>query len=192
MNEPMIRGYWLTSAAKFLRAHYPPDTGERLLGSMPKPLKALLPNVYPVMWYSRAHHVDILNAIVAVARDEASAVDSLMAYGHTAATDLAMGPLRPLFPILTPRLLAKKLPDLWAGAHKDDGCLESDIADVDEGRLGLQISGLDGYEHVGVATLGWVRGLLVAVGKRNITVNQTAWSLAAPNPNNMSCEVQWS
>jgi hypothetical protein len=192
MNEHFLRGYWLTGGVKFMRTQYAPETNERLLGSMPKAFRSLLTDIQPAQWYARAHHVDLLNAIVSAHRDEVSASESLQAYGQLVATDASNGVLRPLMQIMTPKLLAKKLPNWWANDHQHDGVLEADIAQVDDARLSLKLTALEGYAHVGVVTLGWIKGLLRALGRRDVVVKQTGWSLGQPAPNEMTCEVRWS
>lgn len=192
MTEQMLRGYWLTSGIKFLRTHYPPEVNERLLGSLPKALRAMLTDIQPAQWYSRAHHVDLMNAIVSPHRDESSAHETLLAYGQLVATDAANGPLRPLIAIITPRLLAKKLPSMWVSDHQDDGRLETDIAQVDDALLSLKLLALQSYAHVGIVTLGYVKGLLRSLGHREVTVKQTGWTLSRPAPTELTCEVRWS
>ncbi|HEX2671605.1 MAG TPA: hypothetical protein VHM25_12070 [Polyangiaceae bacterium] len=192
MTEHWVRGHWLTGGVKFLQTHYPPETNERLLGALPKGLRALVLDIQPVQLYPRAHHVDLLNAIASVHRDEASAYDSLSAYGELVANDAAKGALRPLMGILTLRLLARKLPDLWRNDHPDDGVLDVDIAEVDDACLGLKLSGLNDYAHVGVVTLGWIKGLVSALGARNVVLKQTGWSLGQGAPDQLTFEVRWS
>src|SRR5688572_5941115 len=186
MLEQVVRGHWLTSGVKFLRTHYPPESNERLLGSLPKALRASLLDLQPAQWYPRAHHAELLNAIASEHRDEASAYQSLTAYGQLVATDACNGPLRSLIPILTPKLLARKLPKLWATEHQDDGMLEIDIAHVDDGQLSLRLVGLREYAHIGVVTLGWIKGFLTALGTRDVMVKQTGWSLAQAAPSQLT------
>ena len=192
MSEHMVRGYWLIGGIKFLRTHYSAETNERLLGALPKALRALVLDIQPVEWYSRIHHVDLLNAIVSVHRDDASAYQSLSAYGELVASDACKGTLRPLMGILTPKLLARKLPDLWLSDHQSDGSLDVDIARVDDARLGLKLSNLQGYAHVGVVTLGWIKGLVGALGARDIALKQAGWSLTQAAPDELTGEVSWS
>jgi hypothetical protein len=192
MSEQLVRGYWLTGGIKFLRTHYAPEVNERLLGSLSKGLRSQLADIQPVRWYPRAHHVDIMSSIVSAHRDETSAYQSLLAYGQLVATDIAHGSFYSLMQILTTKLLAKKLPDFWVADHQSDGTLEADIAQVDEGRLALRLADLHGYQHVGVVALGWVKGLLVSLGHRDVQVKQTGWSLGQTTPSEIACEVRWS
>jgi hypothetical protein len=192
MSDRVIRGYWLTSGVKFLRTSYSPEQNERLLGALPKPLRASLAELQPVQWCPRSYHTDMLNAVVSAHRDESAAFDSLVGYGQLVGADLAAGILKPLLQIVSPKLLVKKLPLLWSSEHQDDGRLDVDIAQADEGRLPLRLSGLLQYEHVGVVTLGWIKGLLTGLGRRDVTVRQTGWSLGQPAPVEINGEVRWS
>lgn len=192
MTERLVRGSWLIGGVKFFRTHYPPETNERLLSSLPKPLRAQLAEIQPVGWYTRSYHVDVMKLVVSAHREESSAHESLLSYGQLVGADAGSGPLRSLMQIATVRLLAKKLPQLWANDHQDDGRLEVDIAQVDEGRLTLRLSALQGYEHVPVVALGWVKGLLLALGRRDVAVKQTGWSLDHSAPTEITCEVRWS
>jgi hypothetical protein len=192
MQHRAVRGCWLTSGIKFLRTHYPPETNERLLGALPKALRTAFLELQPVSWYPRSHHIDLMSSIVSAHRDEASAYQSLTGYGQLVATDACNGPLRPLLPILTPKLLARKLPKLWANDHQEDGALDVDISHVEDGRLSIRMAGLDDYAHVGVATLGWIKGFLAALGARDVVLNQTGWSLGHAAPNELTGEVRWS
>jgi hypothetical protein len=192
MSEHSVRGYWLTGGVKFLRSYYPAETSERLLGALPKALRALVLDIQPVEWYPRAHHVDMLNALVSAHRDEASAYQSLSAYGQLVASDASKGALRPLMGILTPKLLARKLPNLWTSDHQQDGLLDVEIASVEDARLGLKLSRLTGYAHVGIVTFGWIKGLFSALGARDVMFTQTGWTLGQSAPDELTGEVRWS
>jgi hypothetical protein len=192
MTEHVVRGHWLTGGVKFLRSHYSPETNERLLGTLPKTLRALILDIQPVQWYPRVLHVDMMKAIVSVHSDEMSAYQSLLAYGELVASEMSNGLLRSLIPILTPKLLARKLPKLWVSEHQSDGTLEVDIAHIDDGRLPFRLATLGDYPHVGVVTLGWIKGFLTALGGSSVVARQTGWSLAHAAPKDLSGEVSWS
>jgi hypothetical protein len=97
-----------------------------------------------------------------------------------------------LFGILTPRLLSRKLPELWHNDHQTDGALEVDLGQLDDARMALKLTRLNGYPHVGVVGLGWVKGLMTAVGLRDVTVRQSGWSLSQTSPSELTGEVQWT
>jgi hypothetical protein len=191
MSDQVVRGYWLTGGIKFMRTNYSAEVNERLLGALPRALRATLTEIQPVQWCSRAHHTEMLNVIASAHRDEVSTFESLLAYGQLVATDVAAGILRPLIQILTPRILAKKLPQMWVNDHQEDGKLEVDIAQIDDARLLVRLSALQSYGHVGVVTLGWIKGLLTSLGRREAVVKQTGWSLGQTAPSEMNGELRW-
>lgn len=192
MSEQMVRGYWLSGAVAFTTIHHSPETSERLLSSLPRDTRLELAQVDPVGWYPRRLHVDLLKGIAALARDERAAYDELLAYGQYVGSEFAQGFLKPFMQVVTMKLFAKKLPNIWARDHGDDGRLEVDIAPVDEGRMPLRFAGLGGYDHVGVATLGWIRGAMARFAFKTVDVKQAGWSLVQPAPPEMTCEVSWS
>jgi hypothetical protein len=136
--------------------------------------------------------VALLRAIASASTDEHRVFDDLMAYGQFIATEAINGALRPLMAMSTPKMFAKRLPDLWAMDHRGDGQLESDFAQLDEGRLPLRLTGIRGYDHVGIAQLGWVKAALSGLLGRPPQVKQTGWSLRNVAPSELVCEVTWS
>ncbi len=192
MSEQSIRGHWVSAGVAFLGMHYPPDTSQRLLGDLSKELRLASAKLGPADWCPRSYHVELLRAIASVHSTEARAFEDLLAYGQYVGSEAANGPLKPFLLVCTLKLFARKLPSLWLRDHRDDGRLDSDIAQLEEARLGLQLSGIRGYDHVGVATLGWVKGALAKYQRRPILVKQSGWSLKQAAPAEMSCEVSWS
>jgi hypothetical protein len=134
----------------------------------------------------------LLRAIASVHRDEAGAYQDLLTYGQYVGREVCSGALKQLMLVSTLKLFAKKLPELWARDHQRDGKLESDISQLEDSRLGLQLSGIRGYDHVGVVTLGWLRGAMASFTPKTVQIKQTGWSLANAAPSEMSCEVSWS
>ncbi len=192
MSGQVVRGRWLSGGARFLRAHYPMETSERLLGNVQKALRVPLLDLDPVQWFPRTHHVELMRAIATVRGDEPAVYEDFIAYGRFMAAEMTSGSLKQFMQVATLKLFAKKLPNLWSLEHQDDGRLESDIAQLEEACLPLRLSGSHGYDHVGVVTFGWVAGALAALGQKNVVLKQGGWSLKQAAPSEMTCEVRWS
>jgi hypothetical protein len=175
-----------------MRLQYGAETSASLLEALPKELRASLPLVGPVEWVPRVHHVQLLRIIGSVQRTEPGVLEDLLSYGQYVGNELANGALKQFMLVVTPKLFAKKLPNLWIRDHLDDGRLEGDIALVDESRLPLRFTGIRGYDHIGVVTLGWVRGVMSRFNRRGLQVKQSGWSLRQVAPEEMACEVSWS
>lgn len=192
MMDQQVRGYWITGAVAFMGVHYSLEQNERLLATLPKELRLSFNRLGPAEWCPRSYHVDLLRAIASAHRDEAGSYRDLLTYGEYVGAEAANGALKQFMLAATLKLFSKKLPNLWLRDHGLDGRLESDIAQLDDSRLGLQLSGIRGYDHVGIATLGWIKGALGRFTRKNIQIKQTGWSLGQSAPNEMSCEVTWS
>lgn len=192
MTEQSVRGHWTTSALSFIDSHYSASTSERLVSDLPRELRQAVAQMGPAEWCPRNYHVDLMAAIVSVHDDENRAFQDLMTYGQYVAAEATAGPLRQFMLVATLKLFAKKLPQLWDRDHLGSGSLESDIAFLDEGRLPLRFSGIQGYDHVGPAMLGWVKTAITRFVGKTVYVKQGGWSLSQPAPREINCEVRWS
>jgi len=192
MTDEHVRGHWLSGAVAFMTVHFPAETGHRLLENLARDVRLAAPRVGLAEWCPRTHHVELLRAIASVSQDERGVFDDLVAYGQFVATEATRGPLKPLLSIVTPRMFAKRLPDLWAMDHRGESKLDSDFALLDEGRLVLRLSGIRGYDHVGVARLGWVKSTLGELIGKTPQLKQSGWGLRHSAPSEMTCEVTWS
>lgn len=192
MTDEEVRGYWISGAVSFINTHFPAESGRRLLDTLPRELRVSAPRLEPAAWCPRAHHVELLRAIASVSKDEARIYDDVMTYGQFVGTEATQGALKPFMAIVSPRLFAKKLPDLWARDFRGESRLETDFSLVDESRLSLRLSGIRGYDHVGVAMLGWIKTALRGLLEKTPLVKQTGWSIRHTAPSEMTCEVSWS
>jgi len=192
MSEQMVRGYWANGALSFIDNHYSSSTSERLISGLPRELRESVAQLGPAEWCPRNQHVELLSVIASVHNDEARAFEDLMTYGQYVGAEVTAGPLRQFMLVVTLKLFAKKLPQLWDRDHLACGTLETDIAMLDDGRLPLRLSGIQGYDHVGPAMLGWVKVALQKFVGKTVYVKQTGWSLDQPSPREIQCEVRWS
>ncbi len=192
MSEYLVKAHWVTSAAGYLQLHHQTDVVERVRETLPADVRRSFAELEPIQWCPRSYHTAVLNAIAGVKKTEPAVFEDLLTYGQYVAAQRLDGPLRPLMHIVTLKLFAKALPTLWARDHEDPSRLEVDIAQLDEGRLPLFIRGATGYDHAGVAMLGWVKQGISRLVRRPVHVKQRGWSLSRPAPDELSCEVTWS
>ena len=55
----------------------------------------------------------------------------------------------------------------------------------------MRLIGADGFDHIGVAGIGFLTFGLKTMGKRDVQVTQTGWSLATPAPHEVIYDVRW-
>lgn len=192
MSEQMVRGYWANGALSFIDNHYSASTSERLIAGLPRELRESVAQLGPAAWCPRSQHVELMHVIASVHNDEARAFEDLMEYGYYVGSEVTAGPLRQFMLVVTLKLFAKRLPQLWERDHLACGSLEADIAWLDDGRLPLRLTGAQGYDHAAPAMLGWVKAALQRFVGKSVYVKQTGWSLSQPSPRDIQCEVRWS
>jgi hypothetical protein len=192
MTDEEVRGYWLSGAVAFIGVHYPSETGRRLLEGLTQEVRSAATHAEPAGWYPRAHHVELMRAIASANKDEHRIFDDLVHYGQFVGSEATNGVLKPFMSIVSPRVFAKRLPELWARDHRGESQLESDFSQIDEARVPLRLLGIRGYDHVGVAMLGWIKVALTGLLRKTPSLKQTGWSIRHAAPSEMVCEVTWS
>jgi len=51
---------------------------------------------------------------------------------------------------------------------------------------------VEGFDHIGVLSIGWISFGLKSLGKADAVVTQRGWSLGSPGPKDVSFDVKWS
>src|SRR5262249_7139180 len=127
----------------------------------------------------------------AVKNDEEGSYKDLVASGSFVAAEATNTFLKLLLKVLTPVLYAKKTPDFWARDHRGSGHFEVDAQNADKGRIIMRLVGADGFDHVGIAGIGFLTFGLTAMGKRDFKITQRGWSLATPSPHEVIYDIAW-
>jgi len=193
MTTPMLRGYTVKQTADFVQSGYfSPQVSRDIMEQLPDEVRAALPNLKPAEWYPREYAMSMLRGIAAVKNDDVGSYTDLLAYGSWVATEASNTFLKLFLKILGPTLFAKKVPDLWLRDHRGSGNFEVDVSRADQGRIGMKLVGADGFDHIGIAAIGFISFGLEAVGKRGVQVVQSGWSMATPSPHTVSYEATWS
>lgn len=190
MNPPQIRGYSLRQTARYLESKFDPDTRKRMLDAMPASSRSMLTSFDAAEWYPRDHSAVLFRAI-AGARGGENSYQDLVACGEFIASEATNTFLRLLMRIMTPTLFAKKVPEFWKRDQRG-GHFEVDVTRADDGRIGMKLVDVEGYDHIGIVSIGWIQFGMNALGKKSVTVEQNGWSMATPGPRTISYEIGWS
>lgn len=185
-----IRGYSLRQAARYLEHKFDPDARKRAIESMPSSSRSMLSSFDAAEWYPRDHSAALFRAI-ASARGGEEAYNDLVGCGEFIASEATNTFLRLLMRIMTPTLFAKKVPEFWKRDQRG-GHFEVDVAQADNGRIGMKLADVEGYDHIGIVSIGWIKFGMSALGKKDVKIDQTGWSMATPGPREISYEVTWS
>ena len=191
-EQGKIRGYSIRKQAEFLRTdHFDAATRERILATLPEHLRGDLSTIEPAGWYPREQSAILLRAIASAATDDASARKLLATCGEPIAIESTNTFLKLVLRLMNPVRFANKLPDLWK-RDMQGGFFVSDVSRAAENRIGFVLDDVEGYDHVGPSTEGWLRFAMKALGKTGVEVDLEGWSLAKPGPKAVKYEVRWA
>lgn len=190
MTTAQIRGYSLRQTARYLESKFDPEARKRALDAMPSNSRALLSSFDAAEWYPR-DHATALYRTIATARGGDEAYADLVGCGEFIASEATNTFLRLLMRIMTPTLFAKKIPEFWKRDQRG-GHFEADVSQADKGRIGMKLVDVEGFDHIGVVSIGFIQFGMVALGKKGVQIEQEGWSLATPGPHTINYEIKWS
>ncbi len=187
----MIRGYSVKQQLNFLETQYEPEVSQRLLAQIPEDVRYGIASLKPAEWYPRRYSVHVLRAIASRNEGEKEVSDDLVRCGTFIATEATNTFLKLLMKILTPALFAKKIPEFWQRDQKG-GHVEVDTSGASSGSMKLKICDIEGFDHIGIVSMGWMKFGMKAMGKEDVVVTQEGWTLANPGPKEVSYDLKWS
>lgn len=193
MTTPTLRGYTVKQTVDFIKSGYfEPDVSRRIMDGLPPEIVLALPSLKPAEWYPREYLMAMLKGIAAVKSHDVGSYQDLVAYGNYVATEATNTFLKLLLKMLTPTLFAKKVPEFWQRDHRGSGHFEVDVQRANEGIIAMRLVGIGGFDHIGVAAIGFISCGLKTMGKKDVQVKQSGWSMATPSPDEVNYEVTWS
>jgi hypothetical protein len=185
MNDRMVRGSVPMGVLSYL---------ERRDGKAMSSVSPELRDGYRSMsrgaWYPLAKTVDLYRAVSLLHEDPNARYDELVKCGKFLAHDATNTFLRLLIRFLTPAVFARKFPEFWKKDHTF-GSVESDTTKFEEKTIILNLTGVDGYEFIGPVCLGWIHAAFEAIGKKGVTVAETAHPPTQSNADSYRFVLKW-
>jgi hypothetical protein len=188
---PQIRGYSLKQTAKYVETRFDADTRKRVAEMIPSTVRTLMGSFEPAEWYPRDYSTALFRGIAAAKGTEQGAYADLVQCGEFIASEATNTFLKLLMRIMSPTLFAKKVPEFWKRDQRG-GHFEADVSQADKGRIGMKLVDVEGYDHIGIVSIGWIQFGMAALGKKGVVIKQDGWSLAKPGPHTISYEITWS
>ncbi len=183
-----VRGYAIVNAAAYLREALGEAEGRRVIEMMSPRVREVLASKKPAEWAPVAALTEITRAVAANAKgDNARAQEMLVTCGTFMAQEAANTFLKLLLKLITPDLLAKKIPDIWS---RDFSCGRL-VAEASPGRILCQAYGMQGFDHAVCTSAGFVSFVLGAMGKTIKSTTIRDWSLTNPCQDGASFEITW-
>jgi hypothetical protein len=187
-KEFQVRGYMVKACADYLREVAGEQESKRIYDGFSKPVREMIETAKPAVFYPVSTLSDVLVALAAQAHGDAEkAKQLLMTGGSRMALEATNSFLRLLMRMLTPTLLAKKIPDLW---NRD--CTGGRLSmDVGERTVTCHIRDTVGFAHALCTITGFIGFVLQTMGKNIETTTVRGWSLDQPHSKEGACEFTW-
>lgn len=191
MTEPMIRGYSVQQQARFLdTGHFPADRRDALKATLPDAVKNSETALDPAAWYPRSYAVSLFRAMTSEAASDEAAYATMVACGEFIGAEATNTFLKLLMRLMTPALFGKKLPTFWERDMKG-GRLDVDLNRANDRSMVVRLVDVEGFDHIGPVTEGWLRFGLRSIGSPVVEAKQTGWSRATPGPQTFELAVRW-
>jgi hypothetical protein len=191
VSEIKARGYLIPATARYLRENVDAQEWERIKGSLSPQLAGLLEKgPEPAGWYPIAQLGELHKHIEqSMGRnDDERAQKALYESARYAASEASNTFLRLVLKMLSPALIAKKVPDLFKRDFSSNGTVTIEVSgDKITGRM----QNLDGFAHCGVLCPGFLGFAVEATGGTVDKVEVHEWSLKKPNVDGTWYELYW-
>ncbi len=183
-----VRGYMITACAGQLQDTAGEAEYKRIVSGFSPAARDVVGQTKAAVWYPVATLSEVLMALSSQAGgDEKRAQELLVNAGSRMALEATNTFLRILMRMLTPTLLAKKIPDLW----NRDSTRGRLAMDVSEQKVVCHIYETEGFAHALCTITGFVKFALTTMGKTIETTTISGWSLNAPHSKEGAAEFVW-
>jgi hypothetical protein len=182
-----VKGYMVQFAGRFVAED--PLLSKKVPQALLDEIRLNQTEIKPTGWVAREALVKIYRAIVAVHGDEErGAYDDLVRCGTVMGGFATNTFLKLLLKMMTPRLFARKFPDLWARDHKR-GRIE--IISIDEHSMVMLFKDMEGYDHFAPVAVGWGGSTLNGIGVKDLEMKVDPWSLTQPTAAEVRVVATW-
>jgi len=185
--ETAIKAYMLQSAGRFISED--PVLSKDVPADLLDEIKHNQGAFKPHEWAPREILVKLYRAIADTHHgDERHVYEDLVRCG-VAMGGFATGTfLKLLMKVLTPRMFARKFPDLWARDH-ERGRIE--IVSFNDHGMVMLCTDMEGYDHFAPVAVGWGGSTLKTIGVKNLEMKVVPWSLAQPTAAEVRVIATW-
>ena len=191
MGTDMVRGYLVAQALEFVRTRCGTSEREGVEAQLSGQFRSAAAALTPAGWFPRRHMAEVLNAIGAVMTED-TRYERLLACGQFINQRTTNDFTSLVYGILTPELFVRRVPRFWQHEHQGGARFELDAAGTSAGLARLELSGVEGYDHIGVVWLGWMQGALAQMRSGGVTLTQSGWTPTASSPAKIQYELRWS
>jgi hypothetical protein len=185
-------GYPLLACASFSKAEFSTAAQARVSARLSPECRALLADVKPQGWYPRTRLVEHCAAIAGEYGDSPTVSRAFVRLGEHMAREMTTVWIRLLMRIMTPGLLAKKMPELFAKGNRGDGHVVIDSSEIERRRMTFVFRSMRGYGYYQPINEGWIRYFFRGMGNDAVdTTSDPPWSIEAVDPEIFQIDASW-
>lgn len=190
-DERKIKSYGLFGTMQFVEQSYPADVQKQIMSRVPQETLDYIARGTKQLWAPPLYSCYVWEQMVKVAPNEQQAIDMLIKCGLHMGEYATNTYLRLLLKVVNVKILASKFPAIW---RKDAsfGDLSADATHAKQGRLTLHFDNLSNYPYFGPICQGWFTFSWNAMGLKNVKLDLQDWSLANPDPGELTYQVSWT
>jgi hypothetical protein len=191
MTERRTKADGFIGSLEYIEKTYDEETRKKLYGSLPSNVRDFIGVARKETWAPPLFSSELWKAIAAHHPDPAEACKNLVLCGRQAGSYATNTYLRLLLKMLTAKMFAKKIPDIWSRDSNFGKITTGDLDEMKSGRLLLHFTELGSYPFFGPVCEGWFAFSLETMGLKNVKVAVQNWSLNDPDPAKLDFLVTW-
>jgi hypothetical protein len=192
MEHRKIKAYGFLATVEFVEKHYGDAARSRILGGLGGEARRFLETAKKSHWASPAYSSELWAGIVKEHPAPDEALEQLVKAGRYQGAYATNTYLKLLMRMLSVKMFAKKIPDLWSRDANFGTISLENAAEIERGQLGLTFTDLTGFPYFGPICEGWFAFSLETMGLKNLKVAIQDWSLDDPDPGKLRFRISWS
>ena len=189
--EHALKGYNIISALQYLDEHYTAEQAQSVRSQLSDDVVAALPSLQPFEFYPRRFFGELTKAMAELHADPEDRAQAMVKFGNSIARGATNTFLRLLMRMMTPKLLAKKIDQIWARDHRG-GKIEADASRIDDNVMEVKLADIDGFTYFNAIGVGWFQFGFASMGCRDIGVKLLAGTAHDEITDTVHLEVRWT
>jgi hypothetical protein len=190
MEEPRIKSYGFNATYEFIEKNYDDAARGRILGALSPEARSFAVNAKKSQWAAPGFSAELWTGIVKEHPKDAQ--EQLVKVGRYQGAYATSTYLKLLMKMLTMKMFAKKLPDIWSRDANFAKISVGDLADIDKGKLAIRFDELGKFPYFGPTCQGWFSYSFEVMGLKNVKVDLVEWSLNSPDPGQLNYQITWT
>jgi hypothetical protein len=190
-EERRIKCYGFNGTLEFIEKNYDEAARKRIIGSLSPAARDFIGTSKKAQWASPLYSSELWAGIAKEHPDQEEARKQLVKAGRHFGAYATNTYLKLLMKMLTVKMFAKKIPDLWGRDTNFGKITLGDIDEISQGKLTINYTELGDYPYFGPTTEGWFAFGLETMGLKELTVTAADWSMKNPNVDQLTYRITW-